>query len=205
MEWKLNRIQYPIYNLGKGKRIGIWVQGCSIGCHGCISQTLHTKKGGKLIDVENLVREITKVANQFDGITITGGEPFQQYQELITFCAYLKQKTALEIFVFSGYYLDELNTFFPDKLFLKYIDFLMDGRYIREKHEDENVRGSVNQTLYQFTNNGIIRVKNHISTDKFSLNINKDNQIYLSGIPKQNDLNQLKEYLAKTGIKVTFK
>ncbi len=205
MHWKLNRIQYPVYNLGKGRRIGIWVQGCSLGCKGCISQTLQTKKGGQLIDIEALVTEITKVKNQFDGITITGGEPFQQYKELIAFCAWLKQNTKLEIYVFSGYYLDELYDLYPDKLFLKYIDFLMDGRYVKEEHHNENTRGSGNQTLYQFTNNEVIKVINGFSSNEFGLSVDRDNQVYLSGIPKQDDLNQLNEFLTQTGIDITFK
>jgi anaerobic ribonucleoside-triphosphate reductase activating protein len=205
MHWQLNRIQYPVYNLGKGERIGIWVQGCSLGCKGCISQTLQTKEGGQLIDIEALVTEITKVKDQFDGITITGGEPFQQYKELIAFCAYLKQLTNLEIYVFSGYYLNELVELFPDQLFTKYIDFLMDGRYLKEEHHNENSKGSANQTLYQFINNEAIKIKNGFSSNEFGLSINKDNRVYLSGIPKQNDLNRLKKYLTQTGIDITFK
>jgi anaerobic ribonucleoside-triphosphate reductase activating protein len=205
MHWKLNRIQYPVYNLGKGKRIGIWAQGCSLGCKGCISQTLQTKEGGQLIDIEALVTEITKVKDQFDGITITGGEPFQQYKELIAFCAWLKQNAKLEIYVFSGYYLDELHDLYPDKLFLKYIDFLMDGRYVKEEHHNENTRGSGNQTLYQFINNEVIKIKNGFLSNEFGLNVDKDNQVYLSGIPKQDDLNQLNKFLTQTGIDITFK
>lgn len=205
MYWKLNRIQYPVYNLGKGKRISVWVQGCSFGCKGCISQTLQTKKGGKLVDIENLVYKISKVADQFDGVTITGGEPFQQYKELIAFCAWLKQQTNLEIYVFSGYYLNELVELFPDRLFTKYIDFLMDGRYVKEDHHNENIKGSGNQALYQFVDNDVIKLKNGFSSDEFGLSVDKDNQVYLSGIPKQNDLNQLNKFLTQTGIDITFK
>ena len=34
MNWQLNKIQYPLYNLGVGKRIGIWVKGCTLACDG---------------------------------------------------------------------------------------------------------------------------------------------------------------------------
>ena len=33
----ISRIHYPVTTLGPGKRIGIWMQGCSIRCPGCIS------------------------------------------------------------------------------------------------------------------------------------------------------------------------
>ena len=34
----LNRAHYPVMTLGPGVRAGIWVQGCTIGCHGCASR-----------------------------------------------------------------------------------------------------------------------------------------------------------------------
>jgi anaerobic ribonucleoside-triphosphate reductase activating protein len=205
MHWKLNRIQYPVYNLGKGKRIGIWVQGCSLGCKECISRTLQTFKGGKMIKIDALVNEIARVKNLFDGVTITGGEPFQQYKELIAFCAYLKQHTSLEIYVFSGYYLDEIYELYPDKLFLKYIDYLMDGRYINTRHDNENARGSNNQSLYKIINNEPVKQEKYFASSKFGLNVDKDSQVYLSGIPKQNELQQLGSFLNETGINITFK
>jgi len=204
MLWKLNRIQYPVYNLGKGKRIGVWVQGCSLGCNECISQTLQTNLGGNQVNIEELVNEISKVGPHFNGITITGGEPFQQYRQLIAFCAYLKQQTSLEVYVFSGYYLEELYELYPDKLFLKYIDQLMDGRYVKEKHDNKNVKGSYNQTLYLFQNGDAIKQKMSFASDKFGLKVDNDMQVYMSGIPKNNELNELTNYLNKTGINISF-
>ncbi len=61
MPWQLNRIQYPVNNLGNGKRIGIWVQGCSLSCKGCISQTLQNQKGGNQVNIEQLINKIRKV------------------------------------------------------------------------------------------------------------------------------------------------
>ncbi len=58
MYWKLNRILHPVYNLGEGKRIGIWVQGCSLKCPNCISPDLWTTSGGKSVKVENIAEEI---------------------------------------------------------------------------------------------------------------------------------------------------
>ena len=33
----LSRLHFPVTTLGPGRRIGIWFQGCSIRCPGCIS------------------------------------------------------------------------------------------------------------------------------------------------------------------------
>ncbi len=199
MNWKLNRIQYPVYNCGKGKRIGIWVQGCSLSCKGCVSKTLQTKNGGKNIEIEYLVNEIIKVSHEFTGITITGGEPFQQYHQLIAFCAYLKQYTDMEIYVFSGYYLEELYKLYPDKVFNRFIDYLMDGRYEQSKHDDLNVRGSENQNLYKFENGVAVKQKEYFKSDKVGLKIDDDNQVYLSGIPKKGELYELSKNLKQVG------
>ena len=200
MDWKLNRIHYPVYNLGRGKRIGIWVQGCTLACKGCISRSLWKTSGGKNVSVETLVQEIEKIYSGFSGITITGGEPFQQYPALISFCAYLKERTGSEIYVFTGYTLKELFDLFPDKLFMKYIDYLMDGRYVAGIHEDRNLRGSANQKLYLLKNAKAIPQKQYFQSDKFGLHISGNQTIFLSGIPRKNDMNNLKKYLKHSGI-----
>lgn len=204
MLWRLNRIQYPLYNHGKGKRIGITVQGCTLACPDCISKDTHSKTGGKQISVELLVDEISKIAQFYDGVTIVGGEPFQQYEQLIAFCAYLKQKTGLEIYVFSGYTLNELFNLYPDKLFLQFIDYLMDGRYVKEKHDNQNVRGSSNQKLYKFENGEAILQTSYFQSDKFSVSVDDDKQVYLCGIPKNNELTKIADYLNKLGIDIQF-
>ena len=204
MHWQLNRIQYPIYNLGPGKRIGFWVQGCSRKCEGCISKTLWKKSKGRKIKIDYLVHQICKIEKNFEGVTITGGEPFDQYESLIAFCAFLKQKSSLNIYCFSGYYLDELVQKHPDKLFMKYIDYLLDGRYLLQQHENKNVRGSSNQQLYKFINSQPKSQKSFFTTDKWSVFVN-NKQVYMSGIPKYEDLISINKDFENKGINIKFK
>lgn len=204
MNWKLNKIQYPIYNLGPGKRIGIWVQGCDLGCGGCVNQMLWSPKGGQSVGVLDVFNWLLTLSDNFDGITISGGEPFQQYEQLITFLHLVKKRTQLTIYCFSGYYLSELDSMFPDKLFYRYIDFLIDGRYVSNLHEDQNTKGSTNQTVYKFVD-GIAIKKKMLPTNKWSVQIGRDNQIYMAGIPKKRDLASISLKLADVGIKKTFK
>lgn len=204
MNWQLNKIQYPVYNLGEGKRIGIWVQGCSLGCNGCLNKTLWPKKGGKSLSVIDIFNWVAKIHKEFDGITITGGEPFQQYEQLIAFIHLIKTKTNLSIHCFTGYYLNELQEKFPDKLFLKYIDVLVDGRYIEEQTENTNIKGSYNQIVYRIIDGVATKVKTSKSTKKWSINVNNDNRIYMAGIPKKDELKNLSLELLKQGIKKKF-
>lgn len=205
MNWQLNKIQYPVYNLGEGKRIGIWVQGCGLGCKGCVNKTLWSSNGGKSISVVDVFNWVASFQNDFDGITISGGEPFQQYEQLISFLHLVKTKTDLSVHCFSGYYLNELEETFPDKLFLKYIDTLVDGRYIEEQHENTNIKGSSNQTVYRIKEGVAVKEIGPSVSNKWSVNISNDNRIYMAGIPKKNELLNLCSELAEVGIKKKFR
>ena len=205
MNWQLNKIQYPVYNLGKGKRIGIWVQGCNLACKGCVNKTLWSNKGGKIISVLDVFNWVASIQSDFDGITVSGGEPFQQYEQLISFLHLIKTKTNLTVHCFSGYYLNELEENFPDKLFLKYIDTLVDGRYIEEQHENTNIKGSINQTVYRISDGVAIRMRKPSASNKWSVNISHDNRINMAVIPKENEIEKLCEELAEMGIKKIFR
>lgn len=204
MYWRLNCIQYPVYNLGPGKRVGIWVQGCSLHCRGCVSKSLWPKEKGKDIEILKLAYAISKVKHSYDGITITGGEPFDQYESLMTFCALVKRTTNLNLYCFSGYMLTELVEKHPDRLFMKYLDFLMDGRYKQDNHDNKNVRGSTNQKLYQFVDGQPVALNTLFSSKAWSLAVSKDNQVFMAGIPKEGDLETVTRQLGRIGIDMRF-
>ncbi len=84
------------------------------------------------------------------------------------------------------------------------IDYLMDGRYIAGKHDNNNIRGSSNQNLYQFENREPILLNEYFESRQWSINLSKDNRLFMSGIPKDNDLSTIKEYLKNTGINMEF-
>lgn len=205
MNWQLNKIQYPVYNLGEGKRIGIWVQGCDLGCKGCVNKTLWSSTGGKSISIVDVFNWVASIQNGFDGITISGGEPFQQYEQLISFLHLVKTKTNLTIQCFSGYYLNELNKNFPDKLFLKYIDTLVDGRYIEEQHDNSNIKGSSNQTVFKIIDEAPVSESKMSASNKWSVYVNNENQIYMAGIPRKSELKSLCSELAEVGIQKIFR
>lgn len=206
MNWQLNKIQYPVYNLGEGKRIGIWVQGCDLACKGCINQTLWSRKAGKSLPLLDVVNWVISICHEFDGITISGGEPFQQYEPLIAFLYLIKTKTNLSTHCFSGYTMEELSELFPDQLFMRYLDTLVDGRYIEDLHENNNLKGSSNQVIYQFEDGVALKVESPAPLNQqWSIHVSpEDHQIYMSGIPKKNELDSLCNDLAQVGIYKTF-
>ena len=205
MNWRLNQIQYPIYNLGAGKRIGIWTQGCTLACEGCVNQTLWSKRGGASVSVLDVFNWIAEFGGDFDGVTISGGEPFQQYEPLIAFLHLVKTRTNLDVYCFSGYTLSELDKLFPDKLFYRYVDFLVDGRYVKELHENRNLCGSSNQTIYRIVDGIAFKQDEPVSPPKWSVHLSREKRIYMAGIPKKDELKHLSATLSDAGFAKTFK
>jgi len=205
MNWQLNKIQYPVYNLGEGKRIGIWVQGCTLACDGCINEMIWSKKKGKAVAIYDLYQYIQSISEAFDGITISGGEPFQQYEQLIAFSYLIKTRTKLNIHCFTGYEIKELEDLFPDKLFLQYIDSLVDGRYVKELHSNNNLVGSSNQKTYRIKNGKAKLSTRQKGSNKWSLSVTKDGTIYMAGIPKEKEIETIENHLSNLGFPKKFK
>ena len=139
---RINTTQnYSLVN-GPGRRFVVWFQGCSIHCNGCINKHMWSKTGGKSISVKKLVSMIPK---DVDGVTISGGEPLDQYLELLKLLKVLHPK--YEIFLTSGYRLEDIVIRFPKVL--EYIDILIDGPFDKTKLETSPTswRGSTNQNV----------------------------------------------------------
>jgi len=120
------------------------------------------------------------------------------------FCTFIKIHSDLNIYVFSGYRLEELLLGNPDRMFLTNMDYLLDGRYDSGKHEDKNARGSTNQRLYKITNGRYREERNHFSSNKISLTVMDSGNVFFSSIPKKNDLCTIEKNLHKDGIQLEF-
>jgi anaerobic ribonucleoside-triphosphate reductase activating protein len=203
MIFQLNKIQYPIYNLGPGKRMGIWLQGCSIHCKDCINTSTWSKKDGKEIHIIDLYNIVNLICKDYDGITITGGEPFDQYLPLMTFLYMLKRKTTLNILCYTGYRLDELEQKFPDKAFYNCIDYLIDGRYNSDTPSSNSLKGSENQHIYKFIDNKPVKTNLMNAEKKWSLKFD-DDTIYMAGIPAQNEMKIIADNMLSKGININI-
>lgn len=187
MNWRLNKIQFPVYNLGDGKRIGIWVQGCNLGCRGCINKEIWPPDGGASISIDVLVRWIMYKIHDFDGITLTGGEPFQQYEQMIVFLEAIKRHSDLNIQCYTGYTLRELDVLYPDRAFYAFLDVIVDGRFMFDRATSEGWRGSDNQNRYVMDAQVPIKKNEYSKNNILSLNMENDSCIYFSGIPGASD------------------
>src|SRR5687768_3431912 len=66
---------------GPGERAVLWVAGCLRRCPGCMKPDLFDFAAGETVSIEVIERWIENVP-RLNGLTISGGEPFEQAQPL---------------------------------------------------------------------------------------------------------------------------
>jgi anaerobic ribonucleoside-triphosphate reductase activating protein len=94
---------------GPGERAVVWFQGCDLRCPGCWNVASHPFDRSHDQPVDEVGNWILSCPG-IEGVTLSGGEPFQQAPELHALCAYVKlRRASLSIGVFSGYTLSELT------------------------------------------------------------------------------------------------
>ncbi len=110
MNLHLSRWHFPVTSLGPGRRIGIWFQGCTIHCPGCVSVDTWPLNRG-LTSVHELIQSLEPYLSEAEGITISGGEPFLQMEALEDLLRQLRQyRTGSDILVYSGFSWSEIET-----------------------------------------------------------------------------------------------
>ena len=92
----VDNILYPVTALGPGRRIVIWTAGCHRHCDGCANPELWEARHYQKISPERLADMVGSLMDQkkgqVDGLTITGGEPFEQAGDLCIFLDLLREK-----------------------------------------------------------------------------------------------------------------
>jgi anaerobic ribonucleoside-triphosphate reductase activating protein len=201
---RINRLHWPVTTLGYGKRIGIWLQGCSIRCPGCCSQDTWEANAGSEISLEVLLEWIAcHPTDEIEGFTITGGEPFEQPTALAALLKQLKttycQSGQRDILVYSGYPMHQLKRRHQD--ILELIDMLVSEPYLNAR-PIALLRGSNNQNLNRMTGLSRARYPETTSPDPTNrLQIQFDGTaLWMIGIPNKDDLSRLQQQLAAKGI-----
>jgi anaerobic ribonucleoside-triphosphate reductase activating protein len=146
---RVARIWHKTESEGPGLRTAIWLQGCSIGCQGCINPHLWSFQGGKLVNVAQLADEILSL--DVEGITLLGGEPFDQAASCYELARRVRDG-GKGIITFSGYtYENLLREEKPEWMdLLSVTDMLVDGPY--ESELPEKNRAWVGSTNQRFLN-----------------------------------------------------
>ncbi len=133
---------------GPGIRFVVFAQGCPHHCDGCHNPATHDFNEGNLVDVETIIDEMKKNP-LLDGITFSGGEPFEQPE---AFCELAKRSKALgyHVMAYTGYTYETLMAKKDQQRLrlLENTDLLVDGKFeIEKKSLMLKFRGSQNQRI----------------------------------------------------------
>lgn len=136
---------------GVGITMSLWTQGCPHHCKGCFNtETWDFNKGKEFteLDLKYIFDNINKNDIHRD-LSILGGEPLcpQNIEGVINLCKEFKKiYPNKKIYIWTGYTLEEFND--TQKSILKYIDVIVDGKFIEEKRNlSLKLRGSENQRV----------------------------------------------------------
>lgn len=197
----LSRIHFPVTTLGPGRRIGIWFQGCSIRCPGCISMDTWAPGRG-ITTIDEVVGAVTKWLPAADGITISGGEPFDQPVALLDLLGRLRSLTATDVLVFTGHPWTKVRETVDASAGL--IDALVTGPFDVNQSQTLALRGSDNQELHFLTALGETRFASFqlpITEAERTLDVMFDDRgdVWFAGIPGRDDFRRLREMLESAG------
>ena len=134
---------------GPGRRSVVQVAGCSIRCPGCYVPQTHERENGTLVSTTTIVSEIIRNRVNHDGVTILGGEPFDQPGPVAELVFRLK-RDGFHVTIYSGYTIEALiQRKDPNVNYvLTHTDLLIDGPFVSGLGtEAGEYRGSGNQRL----------------------------------------------------------
>lgn len=147
---------------GEGYRIVMFTQGCPHHCRGCHNSTTWKIDGGIEYSVHEISEHILNMYEKgkgfFRGVTISGGDPLIQKEELIELLSILKKNEPdLNIWIYTGFDTEEVEKDFSE--LFEYVDVFVTGKYVEElksskfidelEPKDYLFRGSINQELYE--------------------------------------------------------
>ena len=188
----ISLIYYPVLFFGPGVRVGVWTQGCTIRCKGCMSVHTWDFDEKKSVDIKELVKTVNSYPTE--KITISGGEPFDQANALLKFLKGIR-KTKKDIFLYTGYKKQKIFKLWSQHL--EYIDAMVCGPFIQGKESSYIYKGSENQELVIINK----RLKGYYekyakkTKSKNMQIIEKKGIVYIIGIPYSRDIKEIKNAL----------
>ncbi|WP_175837665.1 4Fe-4S single cluster domain-containing protein [Burkholderia anthina] len=200
MDIRVSRLHFPVTTLGPGQRIGIWFQGCTIRCPGCISMDTWANAGGETT-VGAILAQVQTWLPESTGITISGGEPFDQPDALIALLRGLRKLSAGDILVYSGHAIEFLADTLAQADGL--IDALISDPFDTNAPQTRPLRGSDNQQLHCLTALGHTRFAQYEHTPHtgktLDVMFDEDGSVWFAGIPNRDDFQRLRDLLTDQG------
>jgi anaerobic ribonucleoside-triphosphate reductase activating protein len=200
MRIELSRLHFPVTTLGFGRRVGIWFQGCSIRCPGCVSVDTWASGRGETT-VEEVLQTVAPWLSEADGVTISGGEPFDQPEALALLLRELRTQLApsSDVLVYSGHPWEKIESTARDLA-----DVVISDPFRTEAPRTLLWRGSDNQRMHLLTDLARERYASwqHARRDEQPRRLDLamlDGEVWMAGIPEPGMLQTVRDELALSG------
>lgn len=140
--------KYDVAN-GPGIRTTIFVTGCTHKCPNCFNEEYQDFNFGNpwtRKETDEVIEDLK--LDEVKGLTVLGGEPFQNEVDLLQIIRDIKKEVQKDIWIFSGYTYEEILKDQDKKKLLEECDVLVDGRFVEAlKDLSLRFRGSSNQRI----------------------------------------------------------
>ncbi|MCD1147823.1 anaerobic ribonucleoside-triphosphate reductase activating protein [Peptoniphilus sp. KCTC 25270] len=134
---------------GQGIRSSLFVSGCTHHCKECFNeeyQDFHFGEEYSKAWEEKILKALKHP--MISGITFLGGEPMENTEGLIPLSKKIKEETKKNIWIYSGYNLEQILENTKQKELLLLCDVLVDGPFVHSlKDLRLKFRGSSNQRI----------------------------------------------------------
>ncbi len=146
---------------GEGFRSALFLSGCKHHCPGCHNEAAQAFDYGDTLTLDTILTRIKKNAPLINGVTLSGGDPFEQYAAVGVLLQALRD-LHLSVWVYTGYTYETLVATPHFAALLPLIDVLVDGPYIAALHTDHmRYIGSSNQRILKLRDGQISECLNY--------------------------------------------
>jgi anaerobic ribonucleoside-triphosphate reductase activating protein len=180
---------------GPGERTAIWVQGCSIRCHGCFNPHLWAFRNGNAQRPAELAAVVVQAGTE--GVTLLGGEPFDHAAGLAVLAREVR-RAGRSVMTFTGYTTSELRDAVAAgrddiEALLTETDLLVAGPFLADQIDTARPWvGSTNQEFLALSD----RYRNLVSEltsipDRVEVRVDRSGQIAVNGWAELDVLDRL--------------
>jgi anaerobic ribonucleoside-triphosphate reductase activating protein len=145
--------------------------------------------------VADEVCDFFKGSTPADGVTISGGEPFDQPEPLMALLRLLRTGGVRDVLLYTGYEISSILS--RNKELPKLATAVIDGSFKLGLETEAAWKGSSNQTLTLFDPNYEERYTGWSRMKKGAMQVecSRDGVVYI-GIPRQSDVSLIRERIA---------